>query len=260
MKRTMLNQMIVLYVGLIGGLVTIAWGQESSGHRIENIAFLEQQFDKIQWTEDNDNQISDVALIKQYPNASKNSVSVHIGREGTVNTRATTEQPLQFDSIDVQIPANTGKSLNAVKGMFPITLPNFKRIQLEIDYHVFVNEGEKSSPAEFYVEVFERKDATSGFWVKTGEIRESESKRTAENQQMLEVYDTKTGSKDRLLWHVYNANLSQWAGKEVMIALTAAATDAQNPIRGRWVQTRLVGSTFDYKITPALDENTGGQK
>jgi len=114
MKRTMLNRMIVLCVGLIGGLGTIAWGQESSGHRIEAIAFLDQQFDKIQWTEDNDNLISDVSLMKQYPGASKNSVSIHVGREGTVSTRATTEQPLQFDSIDVQIPANTGKSLNAV--------------------------------------------------------------------------------------------------------------------------------------------------
>ncbi|MBN2325558.1 MAG: hypothetical protein JXR73_00290 [Candidatus Omnitrophica bacterium] len=154
--------------------------------------------------------------------------------------------PVKILALNVTFNRNDGSSSLEVRGAYQISLPaEFKRIQLEVNYDVLLDNPEKVSDTEFYVEIYERNFFNQ--WVKTGEVKNPKIEKARQAGKRLQptVY---TLDNQHFQSYMYNANLSEWAGKEVQVVLTAVTPNNAYGSNGRWTQTRLVGSTFDYKF------------
>jgi hypothetical protein len=154
-------------------------------------------------------------------------------------------------TIDVSLNNNKVDDRHDMRGFFQIALPELKRIQLELSYDLILNADETSNPLEFFVEIYERDPQNGNEWTLSETLREREDKRQRESQYILELSNEEQQTNERFTSHSYIANVSKWAGKEVQIALVSATpSPTAKTLKGRWIEARLVGSTFDFKIVP----------
>lgn len=159
-------------------------------------------------------------------------------------------QPIRVPSLDIEFD-NQGNQDQAVRGVYQITLPaDMKRIQLEVDYDILLVNENQESDSEFFVEVNERSSRNPNQWEKTGEVKNYKIERARQRGERLQKPVLEI-SNQLYQSHMYNANISEWRGKEIQLVLTATAPgNASRRSNGRWLQARLVGATFDYKIGP----------
>jgi hypothetical protein len=154
--------------------------------------------------------------------------------------------PVKIPVLNVTFDRNDSSSSSEVRGVYQVSLPKeFKRIQLEVNYDVFLDNPEKISDTEFFVEIYEHNFFNQ--WVKTGEVKNPKIEKAQQAGKRLQptVY---TLDNQHFQSYMYNANLSEWAGKEVQVVLTAVTPNNEYGSNGRWTQARLVGATFEYKF------------
>jgi len=178
-----------------------------------------------------------------------------------VKSSISSSYPYTAKAIDIVLLPSSVKERRAVRGMFQVTLPQLKRIQLELDFDLIQDDPNEPNTADFYVEVYEQSPQSANGWVKSEEFHEKPEKKTHELQCVLKIKNNNSMSDEKFTSHSYIANLTKFAGREVLVTLTAETYKVdQKFCRGRWMQARLVGSTFDYKITPITEDSAESQK
>ncbi len=214
-------------------------------HKIFEMGFLNREFEKINWID------TDERIIKSSQLQSKSSKASEGAGQGQILSPGQPYRegyPSSVDTtLDINVPANDNATRHLVKGMYKVTLPKVIRIQLEVDYFVTLDENETATTTEFYIDVYERTGTSDDEWVKSGEIHERQDKLDFENKRPREFADAETRERENIISHSYNALLSDWAGKEVLLGLVAYSPDNTKTIRGRWTNARLVCSTFDFR-------------
>jgi hypothetical protein len=240
--KTLLLSSLVLALSILPA--TAQEDSKQQEHKIFAMGFLNHEFEKIKWIE------NDERVIKSSQLQAKSSIGLKGEKKGQILSPGQPYRegyPSSVDTtLDINAPANAKAVRHLVKGMYQVTLPKVIRIQLEVDYFVVLDDNEKSSTTEFYIDVYER-IGTSDEWVKSGEVHERQDKLDFENKRPLEFADAATKERENIISHSYNALLSDWAGKEVLLGLVAYSPDKTKLIKGRWTNARLVCSTFDFR-------------
>ncbi|GEM_PF-1529574 len=152
------------------------------------------------------------------------------------------DESIQSETIDINFAATLGRNDSLVRGSYTLSLPNLKRIQLEVVYDLFLDNEDVRSPGEFHMEVHERYASEDNRWVKMGELHQDETTKAKYGQERInQIHNS------RFVTHQFVVNLSKWAGKEVRLDLVAnVPAHAVTPQKGRWCYARLVGSTFTW--------------
>jgi hypothetical protein len=224
---------------------------EGSGHQVLFLKELVQDMQEAEWTDQTGERLVPGNSLPQ-----RGRVAPGVRRGQLKYSDASpVKEPLnrrdvpETAVIDIQLNPAPDTLMNEVRGAYTISLPNLKRIQLELDYDLLLENPEDTDTADFFVEVYERDAGIPNGWKRTGELHQKAHVKAAEARQIYTLEDESRGTRETFVSHAYNANLTRWAGKEIKLALTAAAprSSGKTP-KGRWLQARLMGATFDYKI------------
>lgn len=154
-------------------------------------------------------------------------------------------------TIDIGLFTVNPDDMDTITGSYRIKLPELKRIQLEVDYDVILDDPNQRDIMDFFVVINEMNQKSGGQWQKTGERHEFERQKLNELQTILEITDPLINNEKHIFTsHSYNVVLSEWAGKDVQIVLAASKkTNKSTSVKGRWVNAKLVGATFDIQFT-----------
>lgn len=234
------HQTYILVIGLLlfAGYQT-AMAQDAVDHRIVEIKRLVEAPEGIQWVNGRGNALEmglDIPSMERVRQVKKASQYTHVGKNP-----AQVPETEKHNAIAVDMRPETGENNVAVKGKYLVDLPaDLKHIQIELEYDLFVDGPSPETLNEFYVEI-EEGDVQKGGWNKVAEIREPETVRRKDSARVFEMGD------EKFTTHSYVADLSKWAGKTVQVVL-ASKNNTGKSAKGRWVQARLVGSTFSIKI------------
>jgi hypothetical protein len=156
-------------------------------------------------------------------------------------------EPVCYKSIDLELIPTYGNEYASICGIYPITLPELKRIQLELNYDRILDESDRNNDMQFFVKIEERD--RKGEWRESAQLQANESRTRAESNRILELGPEAGGNPELFTTHAFTANLSPWAGKEIQLVLQAENPNLQkSPCRGRWLQAKLVGATFDFNV------------
>lgn len=164
--------------------------------------------------------------------------------------RSAAGRDVYINTLDVELLNRKREKPAAVRGIYTLTLPQLKRIQLEVDYDEIISDPLNVDKTDFYIEVQEKDRENPSQWVSVSEIRQIKPKKRIESRRIFALTDPgQKQPKEMYTSHSYNAVLSNWAGQKVRIILAAKSqVDADTKIKGRWLNAKLVGATFDYKI------------
>ena len=156
-------------------------------------------------------------------------------------------EPIHYKSIAVELVPTYGNECAMIRGAYPLTLPDLKRIQLELNYDRILDESDRNNAMQFSVSIQERDQ--KGDWQQSAQLQASENKMRRETNRIIELSPEEGGDLELFTSHAFTANLSPWAGKEIQLVLQAENQNLKKPqCRGRWLQAKLVGSTFDFRI------------
>ncbi|NPU99205.1 MAG: hypothetical protein HPY51_18565 [Candidatus Omnitrophica bacterium] len=135
------------------------------------------------------------------------------------------DQPIWMDSIQ------------EVRGSYQVLIPQFKRIQLEIDYEIPYEIMQNNE--EYFVEIFERNKLNQDEWVKSKTIKNYKSL-----PEDLNIFDSKI---EKYSLHTSIVNLSDWSGREIRLDLVWNFSHKNFKTDFvRWTRLKIIGSTFDY--------------
>lgn len=227
-------------------------------HEIFTVNEFVHNIDQGNWT-DQDRNLIEIGST----HSSRNQVSLGIKR-GTV--RFAKSSPMKGDlpydfsyeakTIDVVLRASSIEQKREVRGSFVLTLPNVQRVQLELNYDLIQSSFDITNNANFYVEIYEPSSTSPTGWSKCGEFREKLTKMSRELNYLYTIENQSSGTNaETFTSHSFIANLSKWAGEEIMIVFVAdTAKISREDLHGRWLQARLVGCTFDFRIVPINEE------
>ena len=153
-------------------------------------------------------------------------------------------------TLDIELTTNPTSDKSSVRGVYRLKLPPFKRIQLEADYDIILDDPNDRDLAEFYVEVLQESSKEAGKWISTGERRQEMIQNKLDQNSILEITDKDDNNSKHLFTpHSFNANLSEWAGQDVKLVLVAESSRKDGKkIKGRWTNAKLMGATFDLKV------------
>ena len=153
-------------------------------------------------------------------------------------------------TLDIQLTANPANEKSSVRGIYRLKLPPLKRIQLEADYDIILDDPNDRDLAEFYVEIQRESLKEPGKWIITGERRQDAIQNKLDQNTILEITDKEDNNSKHLFTpHTFNVNLSDWAGQDVKIVLVAESSQkSARKIKGRWTNAKLTGATFDIKV------------
>ncbi len=213
---------------------------QTVNHRIVEIKRLTETPAEIQWRNGRGNVIDfnrDIPGLERVAQTKKASQYLHANQDP--NEIPVTEK---HNAITVEMQPETGPENVSMRGKYQVSLPaDLKHIQLEIEYDLFTDEADPETLNEFYVEIEEKDSNNPNQWNKTAEIREPETIRRNDAQRVF------TMGEEKFTTHSYAADLSKWAGKTVQIVL-ASKNNSGRQAKGRWVEARLVGSTFSISV------------
>ncbi len=236
---------LVLLIGLVPfGILAKSPVTASIDHQIVLIKDLIEDYAESNWT-----------VVTQsggtYGDAIGGVDRVRLGVETGYFTNArqyVDDDSVQKEVIEVNAQPIGTDQIQEVRGAYLVTLPQFKRSQLEINYEVPITD-ESGVMDEYYVEVFERNHLNRDEWVSIETIKKNEELKAAP----LNILENK---KEKFSVNSYVANLSQWSGREIRLDLVSQIQKNSNMKPGRWTRLRLVGATFDYKFVDFDEKST----
>lgn len=233
---------------------TVVGYTQSQGQHISRLNEFVLNFQEGIWKDSLGNSL-DAGMDIPYPNRFDRGLRegyVHISDQSPKRGVSSSPSSSSYArTIDVSLNNNRMDDRHEVRGVFHVTLPELKRIQLELSYDLILDAGETNNPLEFFVEIYERDPRNGNEWFLSDTLREREDKKQRESQYILELSNEERQTNERFTSHSYIANITQWAGKEMQIALVSAtSTPTAKTLKDRWIEARLVGSTFDFKIVP----------
>ena len=208
-------------------------------HQIVKIKDLIEDFDESEWTAVTESGSKFGANIGGVERAKKGRVTGYFtsGRQ-YVDCGAVSRNVIEVNSNSIG-----NESIKEIRGSYTMTLPVFKRIQLEIEYELPCEEG-KSNFDDYYIELSERNKLNRDEWIASEILKKKNELKSGR----LNLIDT---SENKYSMHSYVANLSDWSGREIRLDLvTKMSSDSslQKKRNGRWCTLRLIGSTFDYRF------------
>ena len=161
---------------------------------------------------------------------------------------------VEAPTIAINFEPTFGRNESEVRGSFFVDFPEMKRIQLELMFDRFIDSNGAKSPAEFFVEVYEENFSKSGEWAKKQKFRIEETvlDRLINDKNIYEI-DSEEFTTDS-----FDIVLSEWAGKSVRVDLVAhLPASSVTSQKGRWINAKIVGSTFDIQFDDEIVELNG---
>jgi hypothetical protein len=231
--------------------------QEKQRHTIAKIGNIMEELDQVHWYDQfgNDIHFNDINLSRSsvYKGVKKGTLDVsEFSPDKRIQKliQRMVNRTIYSNVLDIQLLNQKDKKPAEVRGVYSVSLPNYKRIQLELDYDEILDKPNEAGQLDFYIEIQEKDKNNPNNWMKSAEIRQAKPRKNMESMQILKLNDPSNQERDQIFTaHSYNAVLSNWAGKNVRIVLVAKCMENKDlKMNGRWLNAKLVGATFDYRL------------
>ncbi|MDP8242923.1 MAG: hypothetical protein P9L94_02495 [Candidatus Hinthialibacter antarcticus] len=156
-------------------------------------------------------------------------------------------------TIDVDLELTFGQDDSEVRGAYTVHLPQeYKRIQLQAGYDLFLDSEGKESPAEFHIDVYERPKDAPESWQFSHRF-ESEPLSPNTHRKVFKIESEQFTAQGIV------CNLSEWTGREVRIDLVSRVPKhVVATQKGRWTKLSIIGMTFDIRWADPKVETSSG--